>query len=76
MVDLYFGPRRRPARTTNHGNPRLGQFEVLFRLYGPDKAFFDKRWQLPDIETVSDAEETDKYFGLRQARSAGSRVIP
>ena len=22
----------------------------LFRLYGPDKTFFDKAWQLPDIE--------------------------
>jgi len=26
-------------------------FEVLFRLYGPDKSFFDKSsWKLPDIE--------------------------
>jgi hypothetical protein len=23
---------------------------VLFRLYGPQKAFFDKTWKLPDIE--------------------------
>ena len=29
------------------------QFEVLFRLYGPDKSFFDKKWVLPDIEKVS-----------------------
>ena len=27
-----------------------GQFEVLFRIYGPEKAFFEKTWQLPDIE--------------------------
>jgi hypothetical protein len=30
------------------------QFEGLFRLYGPDKTFFDKTaWKLPDIEKVS-----------------------
>ncbi len=28
-----------------------GRFEVLFRLYGPQKPFFDKKWVLPDIET-------------------------
>ena len=27
-----------------------GRFEVLFRLYGPEKAFFDKTWVLPDID--------------------------
>jgi hypothetical protein len=27
-------------------------FEVLFRLYGPEKAFFDKTWKLPDIEEM------------------------
>ena len=25
-------------------------FEVLFRLYGPQKPVFDKVWKLPDIE--------------------------
>ena len=30
-----------------------GQFEVLFRIYGPEKAFFEKAWALPDIEKVS-----------------------
>ena len=29
-----------------------GQFEVLFRFYGPEKALFDKTWKLPDIENV------------------------
>ena len=27
-----------------------GQFEVLFRFYGPEKPLFDKTWKLPDIE--------------------------
>jgi len=29
-----------------------GKFEALFRLYGPEKPFFDKTWRLPDIEKV------------------------
>jgi hypothetical protein len=29
-----------------------GQFEVMFRAYGPEKAFFDKTGKLPDIEKV------------------------
>ena len=28
------------------------QFEVLCRFYGPQQAFFDKTWKLPDIERV------------------------
>jgi hypothetical protein len=27
-----------------------GRFEVLFRLYGPEKPVFDKTWKLRDIE--------------------------
>jgi hypothetical protein len=26
------------------------KFEVMFRLYAPSKALFDKTWVLPDIE--------------------------
>jgi len=29
-----------------------GQFEVLFRFYGPEKALFEKTWKLPDIEAM------------------------
>ena len=29
-----------------------GKFEVLFRLYGPEKPLFDKAWKLPDIEKM------------------------
>jgi len=28
---------------------------TLFRFYGPDKAVFDKRWRLPDIEEIAAA---------------------
>jgi hypothetical protein len=35
------------------GRPKLGgQFEVLFRFYGPEKTLFDKTWKLPDIGEV------------------------
>ena len=52
-VDLYFGPTAPAGRDANWVPTRAGaQFEVLFRLYGPDKTFFDKKWQLPDIETL------------------------
>lgn len=30
-----------------------GQWFVIFRLYTPDKPFFDKSWKLPDIEKVA-----------------------
>lgn len=27
-------------------------FELLFRLYGPKKELFEKRWNLPDVEEL------------------------
>ena len=30
-----------------------GEFEVLFRFYGPDKSLFEKKtWRLPDVAKV------------------------
>jgi hypothetical protein len=50
-VDRYFGPNAPPGQESNWVPTRAGaRFEVLFRLYGPDKTFFDKKWQLSDIE--------------------------
>ena len=53
-VDLYFGPKA-PAGKEANWTPTSpdGEFEILFRLYGPDKSFFDKKWVLPDIEKAS-----------------------
>ena len=50
-VDIYFGPKA-PARNEPNWVPTSasGKFEVLFRLYGPEKPLFDKTWKLPDIE--------------------------
>ena len=49
------GRRLRPARSRTGCRPDAGgQFEVLFRFYGPEKPLFDKTWKLPDIEQVAD----------------------
>jgi hypothetical protein len=53
-VDIYFGPKPPEGKETNWvPTSANGQFEVLFRLYGPEKRFFDKTWKLPDIEKVA-----------------------
>ena len=58
-VDVYFGPKAPAGKESNWVPTKAGgQFEVLFRLYGPEKPFFDKTWKLPDIEPVS---ETNKH---------------
>ena len=52
-VDIYFGPAAPAGKESNWVPTKPGgQFEVLFRLYGPEKALFDKTWKLPDIEKV------------------------
>jgi hypothetical protein len=50
-VDIYFAPQA-PAGQESNWVPTKpdGQFEVLFRFYGPTQALFDKTWMLPDIE--------------------------
>ena len=53
-VDIYFGPKA-PAGKDSNWVPTSpsGQFEVLFRFYGPEKPLFDKTWKLPDVERVT-----------------------
>ncbi len=52
-VSLYFAPEAPNGQETNWiPTSREGRFEVLFRLYGPEKSFFDKTWKLPDIAAV------------------------
>jgi hypothetical protein len=42
-VDIYFGLKPPPGQDGNWIPTRAGgHFEVLFRLYGPDKPPFDK----------------------------------
>jgi hypothetical protein len=51
-VDVYFGPER-PANAPNwiKTTPGKGWFPY-FRFYGATEAYFDKNWQLNDIELV------------------------
>jgi hypothetical protein len=59
-VNIYFGPKAPAGKESNWvpTNPK-GQFEILFRFYGPEKALFDKTWRLPDVEqtTAGEAEK-------------------
>ncbi len=54
-VILYFGPSAPAGKEANWVPTNGRPFEVLFRLYGPDHAFFEKIWKLPDIEEVAAA---------------------
>jgi hypothetical protein len=51
-VDIYFGPKA-PAGFEKNWVPTAGRnFFLIFRLYGPEKAFFEKTWKLPEVEKV------------------------
>ena len=52
-VDLHFAPEPPDGLESNSvPTKKDGRFEVLCRFYGPEKAFFDKTWKLPDVERV------------------------
>jgi len=52
-VSVYFGPSAPADGETNWVPTKAGgSFEVLFRLYGPQKPLYEKTWKLPDIEVV------------------------
>lgn len=52
-IDVYFGPRAPKGKDSNWvpTDPKR-EFELMFRLYGPKKEFFEKVWILPDVEKV------------------------
>ena len=54
-VDLYFGPKAPEGKEKNWipTVPNQGFFAYL-RLYAPFEAYFDKSWELPDIENAGD----------------------
>jgi hypothetical protein len=51
--DIYFGPEAPAGQEGNwiKTNPEEGFF-VIFRFYGPTEPYYDKTWQLPNIELV------------------------
>jgi hypothetical protein len=53
-VDLWFAATAPEGKVGNWVPTRAGRgFEVLFRVYGPERAFLDKTWILPDLVRVS-----------------------
>jgi len=52
-VDLYIGPKAPPGQETNWipTDPQR-RFELMFRVYGPTRLFFAKKWPLPDVEKI------------------------
>jgi len=55
-IDVYFGPNAPEGKASNWvPTDPARQFELMFRLYGPTKALFEKTWVLPDVEPVAPA---------------------
>jgi hypothetical protein len=54
-TDLYFAPEPPAGHEGNwvQTNPGTGFF-VYFRWYGPLEPYFDKTWQLPDVELLDE----------------------
>jgi hypothetical protein len=50
-VDVWFGPKAPAGKDSNWvpTDPKR-RFELMFRLYAPTKALFDRTWTLADVE--------------------------
>jgi hypothetical protein len=51
-VDLYFAPTAPTGFEKNWVTTAGKNFFLIFRLYGPEQAFFAKTWKLPEVEKV------------------------
>jgi hypothetical protein len=52
-VDLYFGPKKPAGSNDNYVMTMQGKgWFTYFRFYGPKEAYFDRSWQLLDLEEV------------------------
>jgi len=52
-IDIYFGEKA-PAGLEANWIPTAGKdFFLLFRFYGPEEAYFDKSFVLPDVERIN-----------------------
>jgi hypothetical protein len=51
-VDVYFGPKK-PSGAANWIKTNAGRgWFPYFRFYAPSETYFDKSWQLNDIELI------------------------
>ena len=50
-IDIFIGPKA-PAGKESNWLPTdpARKFELMARFYAPKKAFFEKKWLLPDVE--------------------------
>jgi hypothetical protein len=52
-IDVFIGPKAPKGMDANWiPTDRKRDFELMFRLYAPTKAFFERKWVLPDVERV------------------------
>jgi hypothetical protein len=51
-VDVYFGPEAPKGQESNWVPTGGDDFFLVFCLYGPEEAAFDKSWQLGEVEKV------------------------
>lgn len=52
-VDIFLGPKAPKGKDANWiPTDEKRDFELMFRLYAPTKALFDKTWVLSDVEQV------------------------
>ncbi len=52
-VDIYVGAKAPAGKASNWiPTDAARSFELMVRLYGPTKAFFEKQWKLADVEEV------------------------
>jgi len=53
-VEIYFGPKAPAGKEANWvPTDPARRFELMFRLYAPTKALFEKTWKLPDVERTN-----------------------
>ncbi|TXR46880.1 DUF1254 domain-containing protein [Phyllobacterium endophyticum] len=53
-VDIFLGPKAPEGEDANWiPTDDQRRFELMFRLYAPTKALFEKTWVLPDVEKVA-----------------------
>jgi Protein of unknown function (DUF1214) len=74
-VDIYFGPKAPTGKESNWVPTKSGGlFEVLFRLYGPEKPLFDKTWKLPIRRRCSRGFAPSAWAAAGMGASIGHRA--
>ncbi|MNQ28031.1 hypothetical protein D3C85_413000 [compost metagenome] len=51
-VDIYIGEKAPQGKEKNWIPTGGKDFWLMMRYYGPQKALFDKKWKMPDVEAV------------------------